>query len=83
MTWKDHGFGDNMTNQIKMSEKDQDYDLPGKRLEQRTVPIVLPLKTTAQRDAMVRPPQGMLIYNITTNKLNFYTGVGWEAITSL
>jgi hypothetical protein len=37
--------------------------------------------TSAQRDAIVSPPSGLLIFNITTNKLNVFTTV-WEAVTS-
>ena len=43
--------------------------------------ILLSRLTTAQRDALTGT-SGMLIYNATTNKLNVYTGAGWEAITS-
>jgi hypothetical protein len=42
----------------------------------------LPVLTTAQRDAISSPQAGLLIYNTTTDKLNFYTGAGWEAVTS-
>jgi len=38
--------------------------------------------TTTQRDAISSPAEGLLIYNTTTNKLNFYNGTGWEAVTS-
>lgn len=41
--------------------------------------------TTAARDALAGADlrAGTLIYNTTTNKLNFYSGSGWEAVTSL
>jgi hypothetical protein len=38
--------------------------------------------TTAQRDAITSVPAGLMIYNTTTNKLNFYNGSAWEAVTS-
>lgn len=38
--------------------------------------------TTTQRDAISAPAEGLLIFNTTTNKLNFYTGAAWEAVTS-
>jgi hypothetical protein len=38
--------------------------------------------TTAERDALVSPLEGLVIYNTTTNKLNFYNGTAWEAVTS-
>lgn len=41
-----------------------------------------PQLTTAARDALVSPPQGLCIYNTTTKKLNFYNGVTWEQVTS-
>jgi len=36
--------------------------------------------TTTQRDALVSPPEGCLIYNTTNGKLEFYTGTAWEPI---
>ena len=41
-----------------------------------------PRMTTAQRDAITSVPAGLMIYNTTTNKLNFYNGSAWEAVTS-
>jgi len=41
-----------------------------------------PRMTTAQRDAIATPPAGLMVYNTTTNKLNFYNGTAWEAVTS-
>ena len=38
--------------------------------------------TTAQRDAIVSPTEGMLIYNLTTHKLNVRVAAAWEAVTS-
>jgi len=40
-----------------------------------------PIVTTTQRDAMT-VTEGAVVFNTTTNKLNFYTGSGWEAVTS-
>lgn len=37
--------------------------------------------TTTERDAS-SPTAGKLIYNTTTNKLNFYNGTAWEVVTS-
>lgn len=39
--------------------------------------------TTGQRDAMVSPAPGLIIFNSTTLKLNVYTGYAWQAITSV
>jgi len=41
-----------------------------------------PRMTTTQRDAISAPPAGLMVYNSTTNKLNFYNGSAWEAVTS-
>jgi hypothetical protein len=41
-----------------------------------------PRMTTAQRDAITSVPAGLMVYNTTTNKLNFYNGSAWEAVTS-
>ena len=46
--------------------------------------FLLPRLTTTQRDAIsvVTADNGLMIYNTTTNKLNFYNGSAWEAVTS-
>ena len=36
-----------------------------------------PRMTTTQRNAIASPAIGLLIFNITTNCLNFYTGAAW------
>ena len=41
-----------------------------------------PRMTTAQRDAIASPATGLVIYNTSTNKLNFYNGTAWEQVTS-
>ena len=41
-----------------------------------------PRMTTTQRDAINSPASGLMIYNTTTNKLNFYAASAWEAVTS-
>jgi hypothetical protein len=37
-----------------------------------------PRMTTAQRDAIATPALGLVIYNTSTNCLNFYVGTGWN-----
>lgn len=37
-----------------------------------------PRLTTAERDAIATPAVGLVIYNTTTNCLNFYVGAGWN-----
>jgi hypothetical protein len=38
---------------------------------------LLPRMTTAQRDAIVSPDAGLMIYNTTTNAYNYYDGTTW------
>lgn len=44
--------------------------------------LLFPRMTATQRDAIASPVAGLVVYNSTSNKLNVYTGAGWEAITS-
>ena len=41
--------------------------------------VLFPKMTTTQRDAIVSPSTGLLIYNTTTNRFNFYIG-GWKEV---
>ena len=43
--------------------------------------LTVPVMTTTERDALSNK-EGLMIFNTTTNKLNFNTGAGWEAVTS-
>lgn len=43
--------------------------------------LVLPIY--ANTGDVVAPAVGMLIFNNTTKKLNFYTGTAWEVVTSV
>lgn len=36
--------------------------------------------TTAQRDAIVNPPVGLMIFNSTTKVINYYNGSTWKAL---
>ncbi len=45
------------------------------------ISFIPPRLTTAERDALVGPTAGTIIYNTSTGKLNVYT-TGWEAVTS-
>lgn len=42
--------------------------------------LLPPALTTAQRDAITSPPAGLMIYNSTTRKINFYNGSAWEIV---
>ncbi len=45
--------------------------------------LLIPRMTTAQRDAIASPPNGLQIYNITTNTLDVYRSTQWESAASL
>lgn len=38
--------------------------------------------TTAERDAIVSPDAGFMVYNSTTGKINFFNGSAWQELTS-
>jgi hypothetical protein len=39
--------------------------------------LLLPRMTTVQRDAIVSPVAGLILYNTTDNKVQFYNGTAW------
>jgi hypothetical protein len=43
--------------------------------------LLIPRMTTAQRDAISSPPEGLQVFNLTTNSLNLYRSGHWEAVT--
>lgn len=43
---------------------------------------LVPRMTTAQRDAIVSPAIGLLIYNLDSNLFNFWTGISWLPVGS-
>lgn len=51
-------------------------------LKSTTKGLLLSRLTDAQRDAIVTPAEGLMIYNTDSNKLNFYNGAAWEVVTS-
>lgn len=53
-------------------------------LELRTTSkgFLIPRMTQTQRDAIISPATGLMIYNTSTNTFNFYNGTGWTALTS-
>ena len=50
-------------------------------LRSTTLGFLPPRMTTTERDAISSPATGLVIYNTTTNLLNFYNGSSWQ-ITS-
>ncbi len=44
--------------------------------------FIAPSMTTTQRDAILTPETGRIIFNSTTGKMNFYDGSAWKVLTS-
>ena len=59
-------------------------NIPPKSIGERELKdsVLIRKMTTTERDAIVNPVAGDVIYNSTTAKLNFYTGSAWEEVTS-
>jgi hypothetical protein len=53
-------------------------------LEMRTTSkgVLVPRMITTERDAISSPATGLMVYNTTTNKFNFYNGSAWTTMTS-
>lgn len=51
-------------------------------IQSTTQGFLPPRMTTEQRDAITTPAEGLMIFNSTTKKLNFYNGTAWETVTS-
>lgn len=51
------------------------------QIDSTTRGFLPPRMTTTQRDAIAAPLEGLMIYNLTTHKLNVFT-TAWEAVTS-
>jgi hypothetical protein len=53
------------------------------KIDGMTYPVTkLILSQYATTTAVVAPVAGMLIFNTSTGKLNFYDGTGWQIVTS-
>lgn len=48
-----------------------------------TMGFLPPRMTTTQKNAIVTPAEGLIVYDITTHKLSLFTGTVWETITSV
>ena len=51
-------------------------------LRSTTLGFLPPRMTTTERDAISSPATGLVIYNTTTNLLNFYNGSSWQISAS-
>jgi hypothetical protein len=49
------------------------------QIDSTTKGFLPPRLTTAQRDNIVSPAEGLMIYNITTKVLNYFNGTSWVA----
>jgi hypothetical protein len=45
--------------------------------------VRMPNMTTAQKNAIVSPAAGLMVFDTTLNKLCVYTGAAWQTITSI
>lgn len=43
--------------------------------------MLIPRMTTTQRDAIVAPPVGLQVYNLSTNTIDIFRGSLWEAVS--
>ena len=50
-------------------------------LRSTTQGFLPPRMTSTQRDAITSPATALLIYNTTTNQLNYYSGSAWQVVT--
>lgn len=51
-------------------------------LSSTTMGFLPPVMTTAQRDAISTPAEGLMVYNSTTHKLNVRVAAAWAEVTS-
>jgi len=48
------------------------------QINSSTKGLLIPGLTTAQRNAIASPANGLLIYNVTTSEFNYYNGSAWS-----
>lgn len=52
------------------------------QVDSTTQGAAIPRMTTAQKNAISSPLEGLIVYDITLHKLCVYTGSAWETVTS-
>ncbi|MBC7743883.1 MAG: hypothetical protein H7096_02135, partial [Flavobacterium sp.] len=52
-------------------------------LRSTTAGFLPPRMTTTERNAVVTPATGLLVYNTSTSQLNYYNGTAWQPISSI
>ena len=45
--------------------------------------VLLPRMTEVERDAIVSPAEGLCVYNLTTDCLNYFDGTIWKELCGL
>lgn len=67
--------------QVKIGDNPNTIDAASiLEIEDTTRGVLLPRMTTSQRDAISSPPNGLEIYNISTNTLDIYRVDEWKAV---
>ncbi|MFQ5493607.1 MAG: hypothetical protein ACE5DX_05630 [Candidatus Dojkabacteria bacterium] len=69
-----------LTSNVALLDASTNTFTGGLTLSSTTQPFKPPSMTTTQRDAIASPTAGMVIYNSTTNVLNFHNGTSWGAV---
>lgn len=49
-------------------------------IDSTTKGVLIPSMTTTQRDAISTPATGLIIYNTTTNRINYYYSAAWHEL---
>jgi hypothetical protein len=65
----------------KLFNHDNDIDREFENVYSEIRSSIIPKYSEDERDDL-SPEAGVLVYNTTTNKLNFYNGSAWEVVTS-
>jgi hypothetical protein len=52
-------------------------------VQSTTKGVRMPNMTTAQKNAIVTPAAGLMVYDTTLSKLCVYSGLAWETVTSV
>jgi len=52
-------------------------------VQSTTKGVRMPNMTTTQKNAIVTPAAGLMVFDTTLSKLSVYSGVAWETITSV
>jgi hypothetical protein len=74
-------YGINTFSQVSINTDGSDPDNSAMLdVKSTTRGVLIPRMTTAERDAISSPSNGLMIYNTSINKFNYYNGSGWDII---